>query len=75
VGANALNDMTILQEANDILIQHLGAAKAARFWSIWQSGSGDYVKLREMWFAGQTVDSLYEEIKRFQEQQEGQAKS
>jgi hypothetical protein len=67
--------MTILQEANDILIQHLGAAKAARFWSIWQSGSGDYVKLRELWFAGETVDSLYEEIKRFQEQQEDQAKS
>ena len=57
------NDQQILEEAFDILIENLSPAKVSRFWKICNLGNGDYPRLKDKLFAGETVDSLYEKIK------------
>jgi hypothetical protein len=47
-------------EAVGVLMERLPAAKVARLLSSWQIGQGDYLKMRDEFFAGETVDSLYE---------------
>ena len=39
-------------------MERLPASKVARLLSAWQMGQGDYLKLREEVFAGETVESL-----------------
>lgn len=56
------SDQEITEEAFEILAQHLPPHKLARLLSIWQIGKGDYVQDRELIFAGQTVDSIYEAV-------------
>ena len=51
-------------EAIRVLMEHLPASKAVRVLASWQVGQGDYLKLREELFAGETVASLYEQAKR-----------
>jgi|JI10StandDraft_1071094.scaffolds.fasta_scaffold951204_2 hypothetical protein len=48
-------------EALRILQQNLPPHKVARLLSIWQVGQGDYTQEREALFAGETVDSLFEQ--------------
>jgi hypothetical protein len=57
------NDQEILREAEEVLYKHLGPSKATRFWISVAKGSGDYLKLKEELFQGETVDTLYESIK------------
>jgi len=57
----------IVQEAQEILLQHLSPAKAARFWANWQMGRGNYLAWRDQQFAGETVDTLYQQILEFQQ--------
>ena len=48
-------------EALRILQQNLPLQKVARLLSIWQVCQGDYTQEREALFAGETVDSLFEQ--------------
>ena len=57
----------VLQEVSQILLEHLNPAKVARFWASWQIGKGDYQIWRDATFGDESVDSLYEQIKTFQE--------
>ena len=47
----------------------MSPAKATRFWASWQIGEGDYLVIREQLFQKETVDSLYEQIKKFEEKE------
>jgi hypothetical protein len=56
------SDQEILREVEEVLRVHLGPAKATRFWIAWSGGTGDYLRMKETLFKGETVDSLYEKI-------------
>lgn len=60
------SEQQVLQEALQILMEHLSPAKVARFWAAWQGGSGDYLALREQLFTGETVASLSEKVQVYQ---------
>ncbi|MFH1629518.1 MAG: hypothetical protein ABIE47_12455 [Pseudomonadota bacterium] len=64
------SEQEILQEGETVLIKHLGPSKAARFLSAWRQGAGDYLKIREKLFEGETVDSLYDNIVEFEKANE-----
>lgn len=49
----------LTEEAFAILQQHLPPHKVARLLSIWQVGQGDYLKERDVLFAGETVETLF----------------
>lgn len=53
-------------EALRILQQNLPPHKVARLLSIWHVGQGDYTKEREALFAGETVESLFEQAMSYQ---------
>ncbi len=53
-------------EALRILQQNLPPHKVARLLSIWQVGQGDYTQERQALFAGETVDSLFEQATTYQ---------
>jgi hypothetical protein len=56
-----------LKEGEAILTRpHMGVVKAARFFSAWRQGSGNYLKIREKLFECETVDTLYNKIKEFE---------
>jgi hypothetical protein len=61
MSATIETEQELTEEAFAILRQHLPPHKVARLLSIWQVGHGDYVKEREALFAGETVESLFEE--------------
>jgi hypothetical protein len=48
-----ISKQEVLQEAMEVLSQHVDPAKAARFWVTWQIGGGNYLALREQLFAGE----------------------
>jgi hypothetical protein len=60
------SEQEILQEGEAVLIEHLGMAKAARFFSAWRQGVGNYLAIREKLFEGETVDTLYNKITDFE---------
>jgi hypothetical protein len=64
------SERQIINEAAQVLMQHLSPSKAARFWASWQVGEGDYLQIRKELFAKETVDSLYEQIEAFQKSKE-----
>jgi len=53
----------IIEAAFGVLINNLDPSQVARFWQICNLGNGDYVQLKDKFFANETVDSLYEKIK------------
>jgi len=55
------SEQALTEEAFAILRQNLPPHKVARLLSMWQIGKGDYVKERDALFAGETVDSLFEQ--------------
>ncbi len=57
------NESATTAEAVEVLMERLPASKVARLLSSWQIGQGDYLKLREELFAGETVDSLLAKAK------------
>ena len=61
------SEQTVLQEGGAVLFKHLGPAKAARFLAAWRQGAGDYLQIREELFAGETVDTLYDKILKYQQ--------
>ncbi len=60
------SEREVLQEGVLVLLDHLGVSKTARFLSAWRHGAGNYLTLRETVFAGETVTSLYDKIKAFE---------
>ncbi len=50
-------------EAVEVLMERLPASKVVRLLSSWQFGQGDYLKLRDELFTGETVDSLFDRAK------------
>jgi hypothetical protein len=60
------SEQAIVQEGLAVLIEHLGASKTARFLSAWKQGVGNYLKIREELFGGETVDTLYKKIVEFE---------
>jgi hypothetical protein len=60
------NELTILLEAETVLVKHLGPSKTARFFAAWRQGAGDYLQIREKLFARETLDTLYDKILLFQ---------
>ena len=53
------NESATTAEAVEVLMERMPASKVTRLLSSWQIGQGDYLKLREELFAGETVESLY----------------
>lgn len=66
---NIDTDREIIQEAFQVLIEHLDAFKIIRFLAICNPGNGDYLQLKDKLFEGETVDSLYEKIKALEDQE------
>jgi hypothetical protein len=54
------NESATTAEAVEVLMEHLPASKVVRLLSSWQIGQGDYLRLRDELFAGETVDSLFD---------------
>ena len=54
------NESATTAEAVEVLMERLPASKVARLLCSWQIGQGDYFKLRDELFAGETVDSLFD---------------
>lgn len=57
------NESATTAEAVEVLMERLPASKVVRLLSSWQIGQGDYLKLREELFAGETVDSVFDKAK------------
>jgi hypothetical protein len=56
---------SILAEAMDVLLQHLGPQKTAELWQVISAPGGDYLKIRKQLFAGKDVHAIFTEAKRF----------
>jgi N-dimethylarginine dimethylaminohydrolase len=63
-----MGEREIMREAKEILLEHMSLSKVARFWAMWQLGQGDYQMIREELFAGETVRTLYEKIRDYQQE-------
>ena len=57
------NELATIEEATAILLEKMPVSKVARLLATLQVGTGDYVKTRDQLFAGETVDSLFEQAK------------
>ena len=60
------SERQVIQEAVQVLIQHMSPANATRFWASWQAGEGNYLLIREQLFDKETVPTLYQQIEEFQ---------
>ena len=61
------NEQQILQEGLRILLVNMEPSKVSRFWAACNSGSGDYLKLKEELFGQESVTSLYAKVLEFQQ--------
>lgn len=61
------NEQQILQEGLRILLVNMEPSKVSRFWAACNSGSGDYLKLKEELFGQESVSSLYAKVLEFQQ--------
>jgi hypothetical protein len=64
-----MREQQVLQEAMQVLMTHLEPSKVLKFWAACKLGEGDYLKLKEQLFEKETVASLYEKIKAYQDSQ------
>lgn len=60
-------EKAIIQEALQVLMEHLEPLKIARFIVACKLGEGDYIKTKDQLFANETVDSLYAKIQAFED--------
>ena len=65
----ATSERQIMLEAAQVIMRHMAPSKATRFWASWQIGEGDYLSVRKELFQGETVSSLYDQIKKFEDEQ------
>ena len=57
------NELATIGEATAILLEKMPASKVARLLATLQVGSGNYAKMRDQLFVGETVDSLFDQAK------------
>lgn len=62
-----MNEQQVVQEALQVLMDHLSPTKVARFWAAWQMGGGDYLTIREQLFGQETVSTLFAAVQNYQE--------
>ncbi|MBW4625979.1 MAG: hypothetical protein KME49_10865 [Brasilonema octagenarum HA4186-MV1] len=62
-----INEQQNLQEVIQVLLTHLEPSKVMKFWAACKLGEGDYLQLKEKLFVQEDVDSLYETIKAYQD--------
>ena len=55
------------QLALQVLMSYLGNSKVLRFWVACQPGEGDYLKLKDQIFEKETGNSLYNQVKSYQD--------
>jgi hypothetical protein len=63
-----ISEQEVLQEGLQVLMTHLEPSKVLRFWAACKLSEGDYLKLKEQLFGSDSVASLYEKIKAFQDE-------
>jgi hypothetical protein len=61
------SDREILREVAQILMEHMEPSKVARFWAACQLGEGDYTLQRRELFAAETVASLIEKVRAYEQ--------
>ncbi len=61
------NEQQVLQEGLQILLVNMEPSKVSRFWAACNSGSGDYLKLKEELFGQESVSILYAKVLEFQQ--------
>jgi hypothetical protein len=61
-----IREQEVLTEGFQVLMAHLEPSKVVRFWAACQLGEGDYLKLKDQLFEGETVSSLYEKVMAYQ---------
>lgn len=66
---NVQSEQAVLNEAIEILLQHMSLDKAARVMAALRVGDGDYLDLREQLFAGDTVQSSAATVRAHQQPQ------
>lgn len=71
--ANLPKENQVIHEALTILYAHMTPLKVARFITTCQLGAGDYLQSKDALFADETVDSLYEKIQAFEQEQQTKA--
>ncbi len=63
-----VSDSEVLEEGLEVLMNHLEPHKVLRFWAACQLGKGDYLKLKEQLFGQESVASLYDQVRIYQEE-------
>jgi len=56
----------LIREVEELLFKHIGPAKTTRFWTAFNKGSDDYLTIKEKLFTGETIDTLYRKIEKYQ---------
>ncbi|MCT7955104.1 hypothetical protein [Laspinema palackyanum] len=59
-------EQKVIQQALNILSNHLEPLNYARFVAAIKLGEGDYLKTKDQLFTQETVDSLYEKVQTFE---------
>lgn len=62
-----INEQQNLQEVIQVLLTHLEPSKVMKFWAACKLGEGDYLQLKDKLFVQEDVDSLYDKIKAYQD--------
>jgi len=61
-----LNNLVIRRMGWEILVKNLGVVNATRFLLQYDSGTGDYVKIKRQIFKNKTIKQIYQEIRESQ---------
>jgi hypothetical protein len=56
----------VLREGFQILMANMDPSDAARFWAACHIGTGDYLKIKDQIFLGESVEILYTKILEYQ---------
>lgn len=64
--------LNIIKDATEALIEKLGPGRSMEFWSIIETGEGDYLRLKKKLFKGESVNSLYKKILRYEKRNMGE---
>ncbi len=62
-----LSEQEIFREALEILLNNLTPSKMARLLATWPNEGTDYLTYRNSLFKGETVETLYSQIKEFEQ--------
>ena len=67
MNVKVLGEGEVLSEVSQVLMEHLRPAMVVRFWASWQTGRSSYLHWRDEYFQHETVATLYDKVKAFQE--------